>query len=376
MNVDLIRLLTGGKDALPLNGELTSALSAEDFGITLDEKLADLGLATLPFAAELLAQLPTEAPLAQLPAEVPPPQFSLLAPGEGEIILDANGEPIEDGVTLTDAALPEEVLAALIAEGGEETPQWQLQQLVLHNATGKADAPGIEGVTRTARPTAVEMMSLLNDRAGKVDKPHLAASARAENAPLMVPTSTPQSVPVEMADSATAPTVSVSPLTLPATARPIVQAASLPAVATVSYPPDAPEWKPAISQQIVMFTRNGIHNAEIRLHPEELGSLHITLRLHQDQAQVHIVSEHAHVRQAMEQAMPQLRTAMADSGIQLGQANVSADNPYGSADGQGEQPPGEPQAQKTDEEKAAEEQIVPQLLTTTPGNVYGINTFA
>ena len=89
-------------------------------------------------------------------------------------------------------------------------------------------------------------------------------------------------------------------------------------VVTVNHPPETPEWKQSVSQHIAIFSRNGLHSAEIRLHPEDLGSLQISLRVQQDQAQIHIVSEHAHIRHAMEQAMPQLRAAMAESGIQLG----------------------------------------------------------
>ncbi|MEW5558710.1 flagellar hook-length control protein FliK [Enterobacter asburiae] len=360
MNLDLTRLLSGGKDALPLNGELTSALSMEDFGLKLDEKLAEIGLATLPFAAELLAQLPQ---LPQLPA-----QALDAAP-------DADGEISLEGISLTEAALPEDVLAALVAESGEETPQWQLQQLVLRNATGKSDAVRPDVANPGVRPSAADVMSAVAGKMAKEDKPLPATTARTETTPVVVPASAPVMNGVEMPDSAPAQTVSVSPLTLPTVARPVTHAAPLP-VATVSYPPEAPEWKPAVSQQIVMFARNGVQNAEIRLNPEELGSLHITLRLRQDQAQVHVVSEHAQVRHVMEQALPQLRSAMADSGIQLGQASVGADNPYASADGQGEQGAGDQQAQQTDDEKVSDEQIVPQLLTTTPGNVYGINTFA
>lgn len=146
-------------------------------------------------------------------------------------------------------------------------------------------------------------------------------------------------------------------------------------VVTVNHPPETPEWKQSVSQHIALFSRNGLHSAEIRLHPEELGALHISLRMQHDQAQIHIVSDHAHVRQAMEQAMPQLRAAMADSGIQLGQANVSADG-QGATGERGETAQGEHAHQHEGEDEQADTEIVPTLLTTTPGNIYGINTFA
>lgn len=85
------------------------------------------------------------------------------------------------------------------------------------------------------------------------------------------------------------------------------------------------EWQQALSQQIVMFSRNGQQNAELRLHPEDLGAIKISLTLDKDQAQLTMVSSHSHVRAALEAALPQLRTALAESGINLGQSNVNSD---------------------------------------------------
>lgn len=150
---------------------------------------------------------------------------------------------------------------------------------------------------------------------------------------------------------------------------------SQPAV-TIPHALETPEWKQSISQQVVMMSRNGVQNAEIRLHPEELGSLHITLRLQQEQAKIHIVSDHALVRQVLEQAIPQLRTAMADSGIQLGQANVSADNPFADRQMNGEHGSGGQHAASQSEDNGAEEESVPVVLTQVNNAAYGINTFA
>lgn len=85
------------------------------------------------------------------------------------------------------------------------------------------------------------------------------------------------------------------------------------------------EWQQALGQQIVMFSRNGQQNAELRLHPEDLGAIQISLKLNNDQAQLNMVSSHSQVRAALEAALPQLRSALAESGINLGQSNVSSD---------------------------------------------------
>ncbi|SFN63427.1 flagellar hook-length control protein FliK [Izhakiella capsodis] len=85
------------------------------------------------------------------------------------------------------------------------------------------------------------------------------------------------------------------------------------------------EWQHHLGQQVLMFSRNGQHSAELHLHPEDLGSIQISLQLHNDQANLNMVSSHSQVRAALEVAIPHLRHALAESGISLGQSNVSSD---------------------------------------------------
>jgi flagellar hook-length control protein FliK len=87
----------------------------------------------------------------------------------------------------------------------------------------------------------------------------------------------------------------------------------------------SPEWQQAVSQQVLMFNRNGEQKAELRLHPEDLGVIQISLRLDNDQAQLSMVSGHSQVRAALEAALPHLRNALAENGINLSQSNVSSD---------------------------------------------------
>lgn len=130
-----------------------------------------------------------------------------------------------------------------------------------------------------------------------------------------------------------------------------------PAGALVTAPPapqlnaqlGSPEWQQALNQQVLMFHRNGQQSAELRLHPQELGALQITLKLDDQQAQLHIASAHGQVRAAVEAAMPQLRHALAESGINLGQSSVG-----------GESTPQWQQAQQ----QASNGQGVPAMLNT------------
>lgn len=118
-------------------------------------------------------------------------------------------------------------------------------------------------------------------------------------------------------------TVSVAPVTTSASAA----QASLPVAAPViSAPLGSHEWQQNLSQHVTLFTRQGQQTAELRLHPEDLGQVQISIKLEDNQAQLQMVSAHSHVRQALEAALPTLRTSLAESGIQLGQSSISSES--------------------------------------------------
>lgn len=100
---------------------------------------------------------------------------------------------------------------------------------------------------------------------------------------------------------------------------------SAPATPLLNSQLGSPEWQQALGQQILMFSRNGQQTAQLHLHPQDLGSIQISLKLDNDQAQLSMVSNHSQVRAALEAAMPQLRASLAESGINLGESNVSSD---------------------------------------------------
>ena len=54
--------------------------------------------------------------------------------------------------------------------------------------------------------------------------------------------------------------------------------------------------------------------------------MQISLKVDDNQAQIQMISPHQHVRVALEAALPVLRTQLAESGIQLGQSNISGES--------------------------------------------------
>lgn len=116
---------------------------------------------------------------------------------------------------------------------------------------------------------------------------------------------------------------------------PVLQTSSVsaaPTTALINAQLGSDAWQQAVSQQVLLSVRNGQQTAELKLHPQELGSLQISLTLDDNQAQIHLVSPHSQVRAAIEAALPHLRTSLAESGIDLGQASIGGES--SSSDGQ------------------------------------------
>ncbi|CAM4131584.1 flagellar hook-length control protein FliK [Vreelandella rituensis] len=100
-------------------------------------------------------------------------------------------------------------------------------------------------------------------------------------------------------------------------------ATSAPAQASISTPVTHQAWPQQLGQQLMQFTqRGGEQQIQMQIHPAELGPLSISLKVSEQGTQVHFLSAHAQVRQVIEQAIPQLREALAEQGISLGETSV------------------------------------------------------
>ncbi|AMD02711.1 flagellar hook-length control protein FliK [Halomonas chromatireducens] len=96
-----------------------------------------------------------------------------------------------------------------------------------------------------------------------------------------------------------------------------------PAQASLPAPVQGQAWTGQLGQQLVQFARlGGEQQIEMKLNPAELGPLSITLKMTEQGAQAQFLSAHAQVRQVLEQAIPQLREALAEQGISLGETSV------------------------------------------------------
>jgi flagellar hook-length control protein FliK len=93
----------------------------------------------------------------------------------------------------------------------------------------------------------------------------------------------------------------------------------------VQTPVGDPGWPDELGGTLSLMLDKTLQNAEIRLNPQHLGPLQVSIRMENDQVAIQFSSEQAAVREALEAAAPRLRDLLA--GQQLTVADVSVNTP-------------------------------------------------
>lgn len=101
----------------------------------------------------------------------------------------------------------------------------------------------------------------------------------------------------------------------------------------IAQPVGTAGWGEEVGSRIVWMANRMESRAELVLTPPQMGRVEVSLTISGDQASANFVSANPVVREALESALPRLREVLADAGIQLGQAQVGAENPGQSAHG-------------------------------------------
>lgn len=114
-------------------------------------------------------------------------------------------------------------------------------------------------------------------------------------------------------------------------------AAAAPSQAVLTPEVGSGEWGQALGRQMLHMGKAGEQVAELQLNPPGLGPLKVTLSMNDNQVQAFFVSAHSSVRAAVEAALPQLRSTLADSGISLGNTSVDSGGQQQPAFAQGHQ---------------------------------------
>ncbi|TVQ73725.1 MAG: hypothetical protein EA372_04605 [Chromatiaceae bacterium] len=94
-------------------------------------------------------------------------------------------------------------------------------------------------------------------------------------------------------------------------------------VMSLDVPMSQPKWNEAVSNRVLWMVNQNVQGAELRLNPPHLGPLEIRVSMEGDRANVQFLAAHAVTRDALDAAMPRLREMFAESGVQLGDVDVS-----------------------------------------------------
>lgn len=116
--------------------------------------------------------------------------------------------------------------------------------------------------------------------------------------------------------------LSPGPATTSVPAAPVVTLA-----ATAMAAPDA--MAEDIADHLVRLVERSGNAIRVQLNPPDLGSIEVRIQLNDDRASVWFQAAQPGAREALEQALPRLRSLLESAGMQLGDAGVASDGRHG-----------------------------------------------
>lgn len=274
---------------LNLIGELTGRNAAQDG--SLDANAEDALAALLPFL-EGMGLLPTDATTIPMTLDT-----------TATLPLVTPAVHIEDD-------LAGNALAAHMSAGADVTAKSAVAALsagsdsILGTSAGNAAENKTLDMGGAGTGRAVAMASAVASDSG------FAAQLKTAMEPVPTQAATPTSASIAASHPATAavPTAGQSQL-------------------QVGQPVGASGWSDEVSNHVVLMTNRKEDRAELVLTPPQMGRVQVSIMVNGDQASASFTSANPVVREALEAALPRLREMLAESGIQLGQAQVGAENP-------------------------------------------------
>lgn len=102
-----------------------------------------------------------------------------------------------------------------------------------------------------------------------------------------------------------------------------------PVPGAIEIPVGRPGWDQELGARVLWVVRDQLQHAELRLNPPNLGPLEVRLSLQSDQSiNLSFSASQLQARDAVEAAIPRLREMLAESGVNLGDVNVSSQSDW------------------------------------------------
>ena len=83
------------------------------------------------------------------------------------------------------------------------------------------------------------------------------------------------------------------------------------------------DWGRQFSERVGWVIHARVPSAQLRLNPEHLGPIEMSIEVDDQNARVNFVAAHGMTRDAIEQSLPRLREMLEQQGLNLQQADVS-----------------------------------------------------
>ncbi|GAB3286003.1 flagellar hook-length control protein FliK [Parahaliea aestuarii] len=158
-------------------------------------------------------------------------------------------------------------------------------------------------------------------------------------------------------------------------ATPVSSGAATSSAQELTAPLATPAWRQQLEQQVSALHQRGLTQVELQLHPTELGPLAVSLKVDEQGAQAQFLSAHAGVRSAVEQAIPQLREALAQQGIVLAETSVG-DQPGQGRDQAGSQSGRGPGSGRPEVAETGETEVTPSPAAAAALMRNGVDLYA
>ena len=192
--------------------------------------------------------------------------------------------------------------------------------------TARAPLPSLDGLPTTlpsaGEPSAAGVLAAFTLGSPAPDKPLSSALAEALAAALPERPAAANPAPTLLAPPPLPPSLaaahpSIEPAPVSST---LAGASALAAPLTL----DGADLSSRLGERLQWLAGNGVQEARLQLHPRDLGSIDVQIRIEPRGASVWFAAEHPAARSALEATLPQLRERFAADGLALGQAQVSA----------------------------------------------------
>ncbi len=347
------------KDGATLQAPTTTATSANPLGTSLNGSNSSNQTPFADIANKLMAESnkPIQAKLG-LTVGFSKIQFDILNPNADILVqdlpLDGNPLPYGNDALELIPIIPSENEVKLTSKIPSEDLQARLQQIMLgskHDFTKesvKIDANKTQPIDVSAKSLTVDLESaainqkqnlLLQQSSQKFDKAMAFQQQKGAQEESMLAMSLGDTIKKLVKNNASA-LLTDSSKTQKSSASAIDQLQNLNNLGSVSRPEvnqnnissnvpkitqsiNHPQWGKELANRVVFISKQNMGEAKIRINPANLGPIELRVSVQNDQASISFISNHALVREAIENSMPRLKEMFEANGFSSLDVNIS-----------------------------------------------------